>query len=181
MKRTLFFWIPAAILLAGCAAAPTVVEQKDMGVAVIQRAEEPPATAPRQFEDRDLLLEGVALLNPQDRSDPAKARELFGSLIQRYPQSRWRPAAETFIRLMDEREAYQVASGQARLLMDKNQEEKLKALQENDRLKKTVRELTEKLQSENGALALENEQLKKEMQQLKDLEIELEKRERTLR
>jgi hypothetical protein len=38
-----------------------------------------------------------------------------------------------------------------------------------------------KLQSETAALTQENEQLKKDIQRLKALEIELEKRERTLR
>ncbi len=54
-------------------------------------------------------------------------------------------------------------------------------LQENDRLKKTVRELTDKLQAEKASLSQENEQLRKDLKRLKDLEIELEKRERMLR
>jgi hypothetical protein len=54
-------------------------------------------------------------------------------------------------------------------------------LQENDHLKKTVRELTEKLQSEMAAVTQENEQLKKDIQRLKTLETELQKRERMLR
>jgi len=52
------------------------------------------------------LLDGVLLLNRQERPDPGKARSVFLSLIQRYPQSRWRPAAEVFIRLIDERDAF---------------------------------------------------------------------------
>jgi len=67
------------------------------------------------------------------------------------------------------------------LLVDKTGTERLRALQENDQLKKAVRELTEKLQSETAALAQENEQLKGDIQRLKALEIELQKRERMLR
>jgi hypothetical protein len=181
MKWTVFFWIPAALFLAGCATAPTAIEKKDVAASVIKSAEEPPAAPQRLSEERDLLLDGVALLNLQDRPDPAKARSVFISLIQRYPQSRWRSAAEAFIRLIDERDVFREVNRQDHLLIDKTQGEKAKALQENDHLKKTVRELTEKLQSETAALTQENEQLKKDIQRLKALEIELEKRERTLR
>ena len=52
---------------------------------------------------------------------------------------------------------------------------------QNDRLKKTVRELTDKLQAGKASLSQENEQLRKDLKRLKDLEIELEKRERMLR
>jgi hypothetical protein len=184
MRWTVCFWIPAALFLAGCAVAPTAIEKKDIAAPAV-KAEEVPTAAPiapsRLFEERDLLLDGVALLDSQDRPDPAKARSVFIALIQRYPQSRWRSAAEAFIRLIDERDAFREASRQDRLLIGEAQEEKAKALQENDHLKKTVRELTEKLQSETAALTQENEQLKKDIQRLKALEIELEKRERTLR
>jgi gas vesicle protein len=181
MKWTVFFWIPAALFLAGCAAAPTVIEKKEVAAPVIKPAEESPAAPPRLFEERDLLLDGVALLNLQDRPDPTKARSVFTSLIQRYPQSRWRSAAEAFIRLIDERDAFREVSHQDRLLIGTVQGEKAETLQESDRLKKTVRELMEKLQSETAALTQENERLKKDIERLKALEIELEKRERRLR
>jgi Txe/YoeB family toxin of Txe-Axe toxin-antitoxin module len=181
MKRNIFIWIPAAFFLAGCAAAPTAIEKKEAAVSVIKPVEETPAAPPRLFEERDLLLDGVALLNLQDRPDPVKARSVFISFIQRYPQSRWRSAAEAFIRLIDERDAFREVNRQDHLLIGKAQGEKAKALQENDRLKKTVRELTEKLQSETATLTQKNEQLNKDIQRLKALEIELEKRERTLR
>ena len=127
------------------------------------------------------LLDGVLLLNRQERPDPGKARSVFLSLIQRYPQSRWRPAAEAFIRLIDERDAFGEMSRLDRLLVDKTGTERLRALQENDQLKKAIRELTEKLQLETAVLAQENEQMKRDIQRLKALEIELQKRERMLR
>ena len=79
---------------------------------------------PRLFEERDLLLEGVARLNLPERPDPEKARSIFLSLIQRYPQSRWRSAAEAFIRLIDERDAFREISRQDRLLVDKTKTER---------------------------------------------------------
>jgi hypothetical protein len=181
MKRSIFFWIAAALLLSGCAAAPTAIEKQDVAASAVKAAEETSAALPRLFEDRELLLDGVNLLNLPERPDPAKARSVFISIIQLYPQSRWRSAAEAFIRLIDERDAFREVSRQDHLLVDKTQAEKAKALQENETLKKTVRELTEKLQSERVLLPQENEQLKKDIQRLKALEIELEKRERMLR
>jgi hypothetical protein len=181
MKRTIFFWMAAALLLAGCAAAPTAIEKQDVAAPAVKAAGVAPVAPQRLFEDRELLLDGVTLLNLPDRPEPSKARPVFVSLIQLYPQSRWRPAAEAFIRLIDERDAFMEASRQGRILTDKGQAEKAKALQENEALKKTVRELTEKLQKETTALTQENEQLKQDLQRLKALEIELEKRERMLR
>lgn len=140
-----------------------------------------PAAPSRLFEGGDLLLDGVELLNRPEQPDPAKARSVFISLIQRYPQSRLHSVAEAFIRLIDERDAFREANRQDRLLIEKAQTEKARALQENDNQKKTVRELTEKLQSETASLTHENEQLKKDIQRLKALEIELQKRERMLR
>jgi hypothetical protein len=181
MKRTIFFWIAVALLLAGCAAATAVIEKQAVAPPAVKAVEETPAATPRLFEERDLLLDGVALLNRPDRPEPAKARSVFISLIQRYPQGRWRPVAEAFIHLIDERDAFREASRQDLLLTDKIKAEKARALQENESFRKTIRELTEKLQSERVSHTQENEQLKKDIQSLKALEIELEKRERTLR
>lgn len=184
MKRSIFCWMTAALFMAGCAAAPTAIEKQDIAAPAVKAAEETPAAPekpPRLFEERDLLLDGVALLNRPDQSEPSKARSVFISLIQRYPQGRWRSTAEAFINLIDERDAFREASRQDRLLTDRVKAEKAKALQESEALRKTVRELTERLQKETTALAQENEQLKQDIQRLKALEIELEKRERTLR
>jgi len=184
MKRGIFFWVLALFFIVGCATAPPVIEKKDVKEVAEPAAKpevETPAAPPRLFEERDLLLDGVALLNRPERPDPEKARSIFLSLIQRYPQSRWRPAAEAFIRLIDERDAFREMRRQDRLLVDKTRTERLRALQENELLKKAVRELTENLQSETAALAQENEQMKRDIQRLKALEIELQKRERMLR
>jgi hypothetical protein len=187
MKRSqaTFLLILTLLILAGCAAtAPVKVEKREIKELAVDPAVKPAAetvTLPRFFADRELLLEGVANLNRSDRPDPAAARKIFSTLIQNHPQSRWRSAAETFIRLIDEGEASRESIRREHLLMEQAQTEQAKSLQENDRLKKTVRELTEKLHAETAALALENEQLKKDLQRLKALEIELQKRERMLR
>ncbi|MDP2838517.1 MAG: hypothetical protein Q8O11_00555 [Syntrophales bacterium] len=139
MKRGIFFRVLALFFIVGCATAPPVIEKKDVAAPAVKPVEEAPATPPRLFEERDLLLDGVALLNRPERPDPEKARSIFLSLIQRYPQSRWRPAAEAFIRLIDERAAFGEMSRQDRLLVDKTKTERSRGLQEKDHLKKAVR------------------------------------------
>lgn len=175
------------LLLAGCAAAPTAEKKREVGndpavKPVVVKPAEKGVKAPLSAEDFDLLSEGIALLSRPDRPDPTVACSVFASLLQRYPQSRWRPAAETFIRLIDEAEvSREMMNRQEHLLLDKAWAEQNRLLQENDSLRKTIRDLTERLQAETAALTQENEQLKNDLQRLKLLEIELQKRERMLR
>lgn len=170
--------ILALLLLAGCAAAPTAEKKRAVGNEPAVKPAERIAPVPPAAGDLDLLSEGITLLS---RPDPAKARSVFASLLERHPKSRWRSAAETFIRLIDEAEASLRMNRQEHLLLEKAQSEQSRLLKENDQLRKTVRELTERLQGETAALTQENEQLKKDLQRLKLLEIELQKRERMLR
>jgi hypothetical protein len=148
--------------------------------AVEKPAKERPQ-APPAVEDIDLLMEGITLLSHPDRPDSAKARSVFLSFLQRYPMSRWRPAAETFIRLIDEAQASRELNRQGQLSLEGARVEQNRLLKENDGLRQTIRELTERLQTETTALTQENEQLKKDLQHLKLLEIELQKRERMIR
>ncbi len=179
--RTAVFRILMALLLAGCAASVPMVEKKDIAAppSVPPVAEKRPA--PRILEDQDIFSRGLSVLARTDGPNQAEARSVFVSLLERYPQSQWRPAAETLIRLIDEGQAIREARRQDRALIDQTLTEKEWLLQENDRLKKTVRELMDKLQTEKASLSQENEQLRKDLKRLKDLEIELEKRERMLR
>jgi hypothetical protein len=179
--QTTLVRIVALLFLAGCAAPAPTVEQK----IVVPEPPAPPieqgVNPPRLNEDRDIFAEGLVFLNKSDRADPAKARERFTVLLQHYPQSRWRLAAESFIRLIDEIEASREAGRRDQLLREKLRAERSEMLQEHESLKKAVRELTEKLRTETTSLIQENEKLKRDLQSLKDLEIELEKRERMLR
>ncbi|MBU4074214.1 MAG: hypothetical protein KKF28_02355, partial [Proteobacteria bacterium] len=145
--RTAVFRILMALLLAGCAAAVPTVEKTDIAAppSIPPVAEKRPA--PRILEDQDIFSRGLSVLARTDGSNQAEARSVFVSLLERYPQSRWRPAAETIIRLIDEGQAMREARRQDRALSDQTLTEKEWLLQENDRMKKTVRELTDKLQA----------------------------------
>lgn len=185
MNRAILFWMTAVLLTAGCATAPAVIEKQEVAAPAEKAAAEAlPEAVPRPPDGRDLLLEGARLLNLPDRPEQARARPVFLSLLRLYPESRWRPAAEAFIRLIDEREAFREAGLQERLLAETAQADKARVVQEDELLRKTVRELTERLERQRAellALAKDNEQLKQDIQRMKTLEIELEKRERSLR
>ncbi|MFH2075872.1 MAG: hypothetical protein ABIJ57_11105 [Pseudomonadota bacterium] len=172
--RTAVFRILMALLLAGCAAAVPTVEKTDIAAppSIPPVAEKRPA--PRILEDQDIFSRGLSVLARTDGPNQAEARSVFVSLLERYPQSQWRSAAETLVRLIDEGQAIREARRQDRALIDQT-------LTEKEWLKKTVREMMDKLQAEKASLSQENEQLRKDLKRLKDLEIELEKRERMLR
>jgi hypothetical protein len=128
----------------------------------------PPADAVR-------LNEGASWLGLADKpADYAKAREIFAALTTDYPKSRWRPLAETFIRLIDVTRSLQAKSLSGQELMEKLQ-------QENEQLKKDIQSLGSRFQTERANLMQENEQLKKDMELLKKLEVQLDQREKMLR
>jgi hypothetical protein len=179
--RAACFGLAVLVYLAGCAATPPPVEKREAAVA----SPAPPAgervTTPRPAEDRDLFLEGIALLNLPGGPDPVKARAALAALIRRYPQSPWRPAAESVIRLIDENGAVLEVCLETHLREEVLQAEKSAAMRENESLQGLIRELQERRQTETATLIRENEKLKADLQRLKALEIELEKRERMLR
>ncbi|MEW6615685.1 MAG: hypothetical protein AB1401_09495 [Thermodesulfobacteriota bacterium] len=118
----------------------------------------------RSISDTDLFHDAVSYLdNSKVTADYLKAKTAFELLVKSYPKSKWRNLSEMFIKIIDDMQAYKVKSGSDRLLADKAQADKGRLFQENEQLKK------------------DNEQLKKDIQLLKNLEIQLEKRERALR
>ena len=136
---------------------------------------EKPGLFSKPSNDAAVLNEGASYLGfPEKPADYAKARASFETLIKNYPKSKWRPLAETFIRLLDDIQSVQ-ARGQS-------EQEQLK--NENERLKKEIQALNGRFQAERSALPAllqENEQLKKDIELLKKLEIQLDKREKMLR
>jgi hypothetical protein len=179
------FVIVALLFLAGCAATAPPPEKIAVPTKPPAAPAEEQAAPPRLTEDSDLFAEGLALLNHPDRTDAAKARAVFVSLLERYPQSGWRLASETFIRLIDEIGVSREENRRDRLaeqaLAEQIRTERAEVIEENEALKKKLGEQAEKLQRETAALSQENEKLRKDLQRLKALEIELEKRERMLR
>jgi len=178
LKRTIL-WSLALLLTAGCAATAPPAGQRDSAPSTPPPVEEPIPAIPA--EDRTLFYEGIFHLSRPGKPETAEARRAFASFIQRYPQSPLRATADSFVRLIDEGESLRETGRQSSLLAEKLQAEKTRLQQENEQLKKTVRDLSERLKTAPAALSQENEQLRKDLRRLKELEIELEKRDRMLR
>ena len=133
---------------------------------------EKPGLFSKPSADAAVLNEGASYLGfPEKPADYAKAKASFETLIKNYPKSKWRPLAETLIRLLDDIQSVK-ARGQSEQDQLKN---------ENERLKKEIQALNGRFQAERFALLQENEQLKKDIELLKKLEVQLDKREKMLR
>ena len=128
--------------------------------------------------DAELFQGGMFHLgSPEQPADYGKAKAAFSALINTYPKSKWRELSEQLIRLIDETQACQAKN----VLNEKTREDREKLLQENEKLTQDIRQLNDKLKADTTRLSEENEQLKKDMKLLKNLEIQLEKRDKTLR
>lgn len=157
-------WIgPLFLFVAACASSMAVVPVDKTSLFT-----SPPA-------DAVMLNEGASWLGaPEKPADYAKAKEVFASLLKTYPKSKWRPLTETFIRLIDKIQSLQAGHMAEQALSDK-------ISQEREQMKKEIQELSGRFQSERTALLQENEKLKKDIEMLKQLEVQLDRREKMLR
>jgi hypothetical protein len=175
-KLARLFVVSLLVLLFGaCASSSTVAPGKEsaQGIAVVPV--EKAGLFGKPAADAMMFSEGVSWLGLSDKpADYAKAKETFAILTQNYPKSTWRPLAETFIYLIDT-----IQSLQTKGLSEQGLSDKLK--QDNERLKKDLQALSSKFQADRYSLLQENEQLKKDMELLKQLEVQLDKREKMLR
>jgi hypothetical protein len=180
--RKLVILCLSVLVLLGGACSPSVSVQKIPAGTVQASKTAPPFPAETSLfssRDTDLFTRALSYLSVPpggqvSADDYANARSDFESLLNAYPKSKWRPASEEFILLID-------GITSSRQLAEKSLAEKTKLTQDNEQLKRQVRTLNEKLQTDTAALMQENEQLKKDIQKMKNLDIELEKRDRQLR
>lgn len=173
LKRVRIFWICLLIAALGACASPSILPPgKGVGPRLAIVPVEKPGLFSKPSNDAAVLNEGASYLGfPEKPADYAKARASFETLIKNYPKSKWRPLAETLIRLLDDIQSVQ-ARGQSEQDQLKN---------ENERLKKEIQALNSRFQAERSALLQENEQLKKDIELLKKLEVQLDKRDKMLR
>lgn len=128
--------------------------------------------------DVEMMHEGITWMgSPEDQTDYGRARAAFDTLVKTYPASRWRRLSEKLIHLIDTMDAHR----EKEALLSKSREDGAAMLWENEKLKKDIASLNDKLKVEAAKLTEENDQLKKDIRLLKNLEIELEKRDKTLR
>jgi len=97
--------------------------------------------------DEDLFLLGTSYLgNKVLTPDYFNARVAFEKLVKTYPESRWRPASQRLIILIDEIQACSTTS---------SNKEMLKVLQENEKLKKDLERIKRlEIESEKRAKKL---------------------------
>jgi hypothetical protein len=141
-----------------------------------------PLVSTETKKDEELFLQAMQqIAGPLNQDASATARHTLESLLSSYPQSKWNDAARATLRLIGELDTYR-----HRLPIEQDRVQKLasdrnRTLQEIEQLKKELRLLSEKYQAELAELQQENELLKKDLQLLKNLEIQLDRREKMLR
>ena len=171
------FCLFVLVLLVG-ACSSSVVQKPPDGESHPPKPAPPPPEEISFFgssQDTDLFNNALSHFNEPTQADNyAQTRADLEALLKAYPKSKWRSLSEKLILLIDDTASH-------RRLSEKSLADKNRLAQENEQLKRQVRTLNEKLQTETSGLAQENEQLKKDLQTLKNLEIELEKRDRKLR
>jgi len=175
-------WIISGLLLIGACATPP---KQDLPGQDFPRQDLPSPTEgviTTLPSDTALFQEGCILLGTSDKpADYDKARAAFENLLRAYPKSKWRPCAETYRKFLDELNAASIHARAHDLEVRKAQAETDDLKVSLEQARKANRLLQEKLQTETGRLQQENEQLKNDIQRLKQLEIELQRRERSLR
>ena len=164
------------LLIGACASAPVPAPKQDLP--------EPPKRMAAQTPSPDTVMfqEGFALLGASDKpADYEKAGEIFDNIVRLYPKSIWRPYAETYRKLLNDLKLSAAKDNANARELRKTQKdvEELKAVL--DQAKKSSRLAQEKLQAEAARLQQENDQLKNDLHRLKQLEIEMQRRERSLR
>ena len=126
--------------------------------------------------DKDLFEAALShFSNSEKEPNYQEAKPVLDKLVAQFPKSRWTPAAQALLSGIDRITALQI---QLKQEQQKTRDAQAKLQKELDVEKGRVEE---KYSAEMTRLQQENEQLKKDIQQLKTLELQLEKREKMLR
>lgn len=132
--------------------------------------------------EEELFFEALhQLAGPLNEETATAARQILESLLNGSPQSKWNSAAQDALRLIRELDANRQLLAAEQALARKLATDRNKTLQDNEQLRKELRLFNERHQAELAGLQEENEQLKKDLQLLKNLEIQLDRREKMLR
>jgi hypothetical protein len=155
----------------GCATAPVQVQ-----TSVAEKPKNMFALTP---SDTDMFVEALRdLSNVEAEPNYNAIKVKLENLVQQYPKSKWTPGAQALIRNIDKNVSLQTQLAREK---QKNQNDRAKLQKEIDILSEELRLTDEKHKTDTTRLQQENEQLKKDMQLLKQLEVQLERREKMLR
>ena len=185
-KKRLFILFLLVVLTSACAKSlPPVVDQAKPPQLTVHEPliREPLFGKPlKKDKDEELFIKGLhQLADPANENEYVLAGHTLETLLNSYPDSKWRDAARAALRLIGEMDSYHEKLRAEQNMAQKLLADKTKTIQENELLKKELRLLNEKYQSEVAALQQENDQLKRDLQLLKNLELQLDKREKMLR
>lgn len=128
--------------------------------------------------DSEIYAEALSLLINSDEPDYPEVKSRLVNFVEQFPESSWNKSARALILTLDNYLGAADALRKEKLAAQMEQE---KYNREINALKNNVKRLNEKELTEFSRLQQENEQLKNDIQQLKNLEIQLEKREKMLR
>ena len=184
------------LLVGACATPPRTLDDQppkspQTVIPAIQAAPAADETKPHPFgsifrkeeeKDRDLFIQAMhQMANPLNQDDYSAAKRTLESLLSVYPQSKWTESARATLHLIADVDNYRQRLPIEQDMVQKLATDRNRTLHENEQLKKDLRQLSDKYQADLAALQQENEQLKKDLQLLKNLEIQLDRREKLLR
>jgi PBP1b-binding outer membrane lipoprotein LpoB len=175
IKKWICCCLMAALLLLGCASADRKAQETK---------NQPAPVTPNGFftntpSDRDMYQAALAQIRAQEKQPNYSAlRAELADLIQKHPNSRLSESAQAIIQLLDTVSALQA---DARDQKKKAQLQQTKLVKENEGLRDQIRMMEDSCSADLIRLQQENETLKENLQQLKKLEVQLEKREKMLR
>lgn len=124
-----------------------------------------------------------ALVGPDDgvSGGDEALRLRLEAFVQAFPTNRWAAPARALIAALTRLQDCERLQDQERREREGDLAEKIRLIRDKDALREDLRLSQEKCQGELNRLNQDNDQLKKYIQRLRDLEIQLEKRERLLR
>lgn len=178
-KAKLIFLILLSIIFIAACVKPVV---KDEAAGQNAAAEKQKGFFELPPSDTDMFRKALLLLDKtQGEPDYSAVKTSLTVLIQKSPQGKWRNSAETLIQMIDNILVLQTEIKSRRQVLEKVNIDKTKLVRENESLKKDLKLTEESQDTEIIRLRQENEQLKKDITLLKNLELQLDKREKMLR
>ena len=173
-KKWLYF-IMIAVMLVGCSTKAVMVS-KNVQADPVDKSNGIFSNGP---SDKELFEDALSSLsNNKNQPNYSEVKVRLEKFVTQFPKSKWVAGAQALIYSLDKISELQVQLKQEK---QKTQSEYVKLTKEIEGLKDNVKQTEEKYSAEITRLQQENEQYKKDIQQLKNLEIQLEKREKMLR
>jgi hypothetical protein len=174
-SKNILYFIILTVLLIGC--SNTAVKTNEDAPRKLPVLSE--TFFQKEPGDKELFEEALVYLsNHEKEPNYMEVKARLENLVQQYPDSKWRKSAEALMLSMEKISVLQTRLKQEKL---KAQADQSRLLKEIDGLKENFRQIEDRHTAEITKLQQENEQLKNDMQQLKKLEVQLEKREKMLR